>query len=166
MSNLKNTWYKTFSQDITHISSLRFGIAYTISSWKFSESNNTAFECERWRKRSTFHCWRKEQWNSNILADLKRAYFATPWTIYSPPGSSVQEILQAKILEWVAVPSPGTESRSLTLQGDSLPSESLGKLKNSLASIQRIWELRMLLLSLFFYCYSTKLIVNCKESNT
>ena len=44
---------------------------------------------------------------------------------YSPPGSSVDGILQARILEWVAVPSPGhlpnlgTEPRSPTLQADS-----------------------------------------------
>ena len=29
---------------------------------------------------------------------------ATPWTV-SPPGSSVHGILQARILEWVAMPS-------------------------------------------------------------
>jgi len=29
--------------------------------------------------------------------------FVIPWTICSPPGSSVHEILQARILEWVAV---------------------------------------------------------------
>ena len=47
----------------------------------------------------------------------------------SLPGSSVQEILQARILEWVAVPSsrdlpdPGVEPGSPVLQADSLPSE-------------------------------------------
>ena len=30
--------------------------------------------------------------------------FATPWT--SPPGSSVHKISQARILKWVAFPSP------------------------------------------------------------
>ena len=48
---------------------------------------------------------------------------------YSPPGSSVHEILQARILEWVATPSsrrsldPGIEPKSPaspTLQADSL----------------------------------------------
>ncbi|MES6020832.1 hypothetical protein U6W19_12325, partial [Cutibacterium acnes] len=29
--------------------------------------------------------------------------FATPWTTHSPPGSSVHGILQARILEWVAI---------------------------------------------------------------
>ena len=43
------------------------------------------------------------------------------------------EILQARILEWVAMPSsrgssqPGIEPRSPTLQADSLPSEPPGK---------------------------------------
>ena len=43
-------------------------------------------------------------------------------------------ILQARMLEWVAMPfsgdlaNPGIKPRSPTLQADSLPSESLGKL--------------------------------------
>ena len=46
----------------------------------------------------------------------------------SPPGSFVHGILQAGILEWVAIPSPGDlpypglEPRSPALQADSLPS--------------------------------------------
>ena len=51
----------------------------------------------------------------------------------SPPGSSVHGILQAKILEWVAFPSPGIFSslglNSPTLQADSLPSEPPGMWK-------------------------------------
>ena len=45
------------------------------------------------------------------------------------PGSSVHGILQARILAWVAFPSPGdlpnpgTEARSPALQADSLPTE-------------------------------------------
>ena len=52
----------------------------------------------------------------------------------SPPGSSVQEVSQARILECVAFPSPGdfpdsgTEAGSLALQADSLLTEPLGKL--------------------------------------
>ena len=48
---------------------------------------------------------------------------------YSPPGFSVHGILQARILEWVAMPfsrdlpDPGIKLRSPTLQADSLPSE-------------------------------------------
>ena len=51
----------------------------------------------------------------------------------SPPGSSVHGILQARILEWVAMPSskvssnPGMELRSPSLQADSLLSEPPGK---------------------------------------
>ena len=49
-----------------------------------------------------------------------------------PPGSPVHGLLQARILEWVAIPSPGglpdpgAEPRS-ALQADSLSSESPGK---------------------------------------
>ena len=44
----------------------------------------------------------------------------------SPTGSSVDGILQARVLEWVSpgdLPDPGIEPRSLPLQADSLPSE-------------------------------------------
>ena len=53
------------------------------------------------------------------------------------PGSSVQEILQARILERVAMPPPGDlpnlgiEPRSPALQTDSLSSEPPGKPKNT-----------------------------------
>ena len=58
--------------------------------------------------------------------------FATPVDC-SLPGSSVHGILQARILEWVAIsfsrdlPNPGIEPRSLALQADALPSEPPGK---------------------------------------
>ena len=51
----------------------------------------------------------------------------------SPPGSSVHGILQARILEWVAIPfsgdlpDPEGELGSHALQADSLLSESPGK---------------------------------------
>ena len=51
----------------------------------------------------------------------------------SLPGSSVHGILQAKILECVAIsvsgdlPDPGIEPRSPALQPDSLPTELRGK---------------------------------------
>ena len=51
----------------------------------------------------------------------------------SPPGPSVHEIFQARILEWVAFPSPGglpnpgIEAGSPALQADSLPTELQGK---------------------------------------
>ena len=56
---------------------------------------------------------------------------------HSPPGSSVHGILQARILEWVAMPSsrdlssPGTELVSLmspALAGGFFTTESPGKL--------------------------------------
>ena len=42
-----------------------------------------------------------------------------------PPGSSVHGILQARILEWVAIPFSrrSTQPRSLALQADPLPFE-------------------------------------------
>ena len=55
---------------------------------------------------------------------------------YSPPGSSVHGILQARILEWVALPSwgdlpdSGIESWSPALQADSLSPEPPGKLNS------------------------------------
>ena len=54
----------------------------------------------------------------------------------SLPGFSVRGVLQARILEWVAIPPPedlpnlGVEPRNPTLQVDSLPAESQGKPKN------------------------------------
>ena len=51
----------------------------------------------------------------------------------SPPVSSVHGILQASMLEWVAIPSPGDlpdpgiKPRPPPLQADSLLSESPGK---------------------------------------
>jgi len=51
----------------------------------------------------------------------------------NPPGSSGHGILQARILEWVAIPfsrenpNPGIKPRSPALQADSLPSEPPGK---------------------------------------
>ena len=60
-------------------------------------------------------------------------------TLFDPmdcslPGSSVDGIFQARMLEWAAFPSPGDlpnpgiEPRSPALEADSLPSEPPGKL--------------------------------------
>ena len=49
------------------------------------------------------------------------------------PGSPVHGVLQARMLEWVAIPfsgdlpNPGVEPGSPALQADSLPSEPPGK---------------------------------------
>ena len=54
-------------------------------------------------------------------------------TFCDPMDCTVQGILQARILEWAAVPfsrgssNPGIESRCPTLQVDSLPAEPQGK---------------------------------------
>ena len=49
--------------------------------------------------------------------------FVTPMD-HSPPGSSVHGILQARMLEWVAMPSPrgSSRSRDLPTQGLNLAS--------------------------------------------
>ena len=54
---------------------------------------------------------------------------ATPWAVRRRPGSSAHGILQARILEWTAVPSsrnlpnPENKPSSPSLQAHSLPSE-------------------------------------------
>ena len=67
--------------------------------------------------------------------------FATPWTVaHQTPLST--EILQARILEWFAIPSPGDlanpgiKSRSLVLQENSLPAELPRKSRSIDASKQ------------------------------
>ena len=64
----------------------------------------------------------------------------------SPPGSSVHGILQARILEWVAIPFSRVYSQPTDLscmQADSLPSEPLGKPRENHNSVKpRERELR------------------------
>ena len=48
-----------------------------------------------------------ENWKCSWLSHVQ--LFIIPWTV-SPPGSSVHRILQARILEWVAMPSYPRES--------------------------------------------------------
>ena len=70
-------------------------------------------------------------------------------TVCNPMDYTVHGIPQAKILEWVAVPSPGDlpnpgiEPRSPALQVNSLPAEPQGKPKNtgesSLSLLQQIF---------------------------
>ena len=63
-------------------------------------------------------------------------HFATLWTASLQAPLSMG-ILQARILEWVAMPSsrgssqPGVETRSPTVQEDSLSSQTPGKPKNT-----------------------------------
>ena len=73
----------------------------------------------------------------------------------SPPGSSVHGILQARVLEWVAIPvppgdlpDPGIKTESPALQADSLPFELPGKaykvslleLKSSQTLWMQLWD--------------------------
>ena len=74
----------------------------------------------------------------------------------SLPGSSVHGILQARILEWVAISysrgssHPGTEFRSPALQADSLLSELQGKsLRNFFIKFDPVSYMLLLLLSCF-----------------
>ena len=61
---------------------------------------------------------------------------------YSLPDSSAHGILQARILEWSAFPSPGDlpnpgiKPRSPILQADSLPSEPAGKPQVSTTAVR------------------------------
>ena len=63
-------------------------------------------------------------------------------TLCDPMDYTVHGILQARILEWVAFPSPGDlpnpglELRSPALQADSLPAETLGKLAYKIRGIK------------------------------
>ena len=58
-------------------------------------------------------------------------------TLCDPVDYTVHGILQARMLEWVAFPSPrdlpnpGIEPRSQALQANSLPAEPRGKPKNT-----------------------------------
>ena len=60
--------------------------------------------------------------NHSVVSDSLQSH-----ELHSPPGSSVHGILQARILEWVAIsspgdlPDPGVKPRSPALQADSLP---------------------------------------------
>ena len=71
---------------------------------------------------------------------------------FSPPSLSVHGILKARILKWVAFPSPrdlpstGTEPGSPTLQADSLLSEPPTKPVISIVSTIQISVLRMSIL--------------------
>ena len=81
---------------------------------------------------------------SKIVSRVR--FFVTPWTA-STPGSSVPGILQARILEWVAMPSSRASSQPrdqicglLCWHADSFPSKPIGKpwKHNSLSTLQTI----------------------------
>ena len=77
---------------------------------------------------------------NTVISWMKEKLLVAQWWLthcdpmdYSPPGSSVQRILQARLLEWVSIPSsrgssqPGIKPESPKLQADCLPSELPGK---------------------------------------
>ena len=81
-------------------------------------------------------------WCCSLVASDFSSKILSPWVLssaYLPPpqrslaGPSVYGILQARILEWVAIPSlgdfpnPGLKPVSPTLQADSLPTKPWGK---------------------------------------
>ena len=57
----------------------------------------------------------------------------------SLPGSLDHGILQARILEWVAIPFPGIKPRSPPFQADSLPSEHPGSPYLPIFEYMYIW---------------------------
>ena len=71
-----------------------------------------------------------------VLCLAAVSLFVTPWTVALQAPLSMG-VLQARILEWVVMlspgdlPNPGAEPRSPTLQAESLPSEPPGKPKNT-----------------------------------
>ena len=68
--------------------------------------------------------------------------FVTPMDC-SPPGSSVHGILQARILEWIAISfsrgSPGIEPGSPTLEAGALTSEPPGKPHSNILAWKIPW---------------------------
>ena len=69
----------------------------------------------------------------NVQSKVKGKVSQLCPALCNPMDYTVQEILQARILEWVAIPfSRGSsQSRSPALQADSLPAEPPGKAKNT-----------------------------------
>ena len=83
----------------------------------------------------------------------------------SPPGSSVHGILQARILEWVAIPlsrgstDPGIKTMCPAFQADPLQSEAPGKLLStnmSALNLPAFWLSKHLQVQLLFSSWSIK----------
>ena len=68
-------------------------------------------------------------------------------TLFNPMEYTVHEILQARILEWVAIPfsklssNPGIEPKSPTLQAYSLPAEPPWKWSDIPVSLRTVHSL-------------------------
>ena len=67
----------------------------------------------------------------------------------SPPGSSVLEIPQARILEWVGSSRPRDWTWSAIWQANSLPSEPLGK------PLVKVCSKRRILVKVYNLCFVT-----------
>ena len=80
----------------------------------------------------------------------------------NPPGFSVHGIVQARILEWVAVLLPGIEPASPALQADSLPSEPPGKPNDGISAL--IKETPEYSLTYFAREHSKKITVHEQEN--
>ena len=65
---------------------------------------NCVFTKKITRMHLYFLCLLFEKWTESVSWSVMYDS-ATPWTVCSLPGSSVHEILQARILEWVAISS-------------------------------------------------------------
>ena len=102
-----------------------------------------------------FFFWFKNTKEDMVIGELVLCCFIcfphlrNPWTVCSPPVSSVHGSLQARILEWVAMPvSKGSSelrdwtcvSRSPALQADSLPTEQPRKTVDEISMKQKIWN--------------------------
>ena len=100
------------------------------SSWP---RDQTHISCNSCRSRSIYLLSIREAPTSTCAALCLVAQSPCDPMDCSPPGSSVHGILQARILEWVAIPFSRGSSwpRSPTLQVDSLPAEPSGKPKNT-----------------------------------
>ena len=109
--------------------------------WSFSLSPATELaitSCHGCLIKSNFHCTSQSDEEMICCVTVKVLVAQSCLTLCDPmdcslPGSSVHGILQARILEWVAIPfsrnlpNAGTEPGYPALQADSLPSEPLGK---------------------------------------
>ena len=91
--------------------------------------------------------WYRNERSRKRVSELKVTHLCQ--TLCNPMDYTVHGVLQARILEWVAIPfsrdlpNPRIEPRSPTLRVDSLPAEPPGKPKNtgvgSLSLFQRIF---------------------------
>ena len=102
-------------------------------------------------------------WSIAVLQRFVTFYYTAKYDPMdcSPPGSSVNGISQSRILEWVAIPSPGdlqNQGSNLHLlhwQADSLPLSHQGSPGEYKPHFESFWWLRKsLMLKIFLKSYS------------